>query len=105
MRGLDEQPARVRLPGTADVTVTCSTLAGLADARVEPEIADELPRDAKRETSPITATIASAVIGPTPGIVISRRTSACSSAICPSDSSASAISPVSASCRRNAEAT
>ena len=86
MRGLDQQPAGVRLPLARDVPVAGLPLAGLADPRVQAR--DSRPGDAGSgiaSTSPITPTIASAVIAPTPGIVISRRTSALASACSASD--------------------
>jgi hypothetical protein len=43
-RCFDEKASRVRLPLPGDVAHPGRALAGLANARIEPEVADELPR-------------------------------------------------------------
>jgi hypothetical protein len=64
---LDEQAPNVALAGMADVAGVGRAGAGLADDRVEPEIADELVRRGKRRTSPMMATRPTAVWRPMPG--------------------------------------
>ena len=72
---LDQQPARVRLTGPGDVSGRRRLLARLAHAGVQADVADQLA--GAREAGHVAdhRGDASAVIAPTPGIVIRRRTS------------------------------
>ena len=80
---LDQQAADLACALLADAPVLGRLAARLTDARVQPEIGDQLPRRRKRPISPTAASSAIAVTTLTPGIVIRRSASGSLSASAP----------------------